>query len=50
MKKSCNKCGKEITIPDNIYYDIPAGSKNSFCQTCYDEYMISLAETGVRQE
>ena len=47
MEKSCSKCGSELTVQENIYYDIPAGSRKSFCQECYDKYMISLAETGL---
>ena len=50
MEENCSKCGKELKVQENIYYDTPAGSKKGFCQMCYDEYMISLAETGVRPE
>jgi hypothetical protein len=45
--KKCVKCGEEVTEKERIYYDFPPGSENQFCQKCYDEYMISLAETGV---
>jgi len=50
MEKDCSKCGKELTVQENIYYDIPAGSRKGFCQKCYDDYMIAMAETGMKLE
>jgi DNA-directed RNA polymerase subunit RPC12/RpoP len=43
-EKKCGDCGKELTIQEEIYYDIPSGSKKHRCQECYDKYMILLAE------
>jgi len=43
-EKNCGDCGKEITIQEEIYYDIPSGSKKHLCQACYDKYMILLAQ------
>ena len=42
MDKKCQECGKEITVQEEIYYDIPSGSKSYKCQECYDKYMILL--------
>lgn len=42
-EKICKGCGKEITIQEEIYYDIPSGSKDFQCQECYDKYMVLLA-------
>ena len=45
-EKKCGDCGKELTIQEEIYYDIPSGSKKFRCQECNDKYMVSSAEGG----
>ena len=50
MEENCSTCVKKLEAQEKIYYDIPAGSKKVLCQTCYDQYMMSLSETGTQPE
>jgi len=47
----CDKCSKELGENEiGAYSDFPAGTGQSFCQSCYDEYRIACAEKSVAEE